>query len=213
MPTRNVPEFFRGSKGTQARPGPRGFVVERVRRSAWFGPRSPATVGSGGRESSSGACSHVRDWALCTNPQTEMLSAEIRQLPSLFLDRARSDGVHDRVAGLVWRQAAEITRAALDQFLSDELTVAQAAAEYGWHPEALRRRVAADTSLNAGRPGQPRVTRATMESIGPGRGPRSPGSLTVPEGSTAEAKDVANLAADRLEDIKKLALRGRSRHG
>ena len=55
VPTRNVPEFFRGSKGTQARPGPRGFVVERVRRSAWFGPRSPATVGSGGRESSSGA--------------------------------------------------------------------------------------------------------------------------------------------------------------
>lgn len=98
---------------------------------------------------------------------------EILQLPDRFRERAETDGAHDRVAGLVWRQAADLVGAAVVELLEELLTVAEAASEYGWSYEALRRRIAAAPELNAGEAGKPLVARATMERLGRGRGPQS----------------------------------------
>lgn len=80
----------------------------------------------------------------------------------------------DRSAAAAYRRAADLLEQRLAEPDADEevLDIASAAAEWGWNPEALRRRIAEDPLLNAGRPGAPRVTRSTMERLGRGRGPR-----------------------------------------
>lgn len=73
---------------------------------------------------------------------------------------------------MAFRESARRVEADLLAHLAEMLPLPEAAAKYAWNYEALRRKVAENPELNAGRPGDPKVTRATMERLGPGRGPR-----------------------------------------
>jgi hypothetical protein len=111
---------------------------------------------------------------------------QFKQLPELFRNRAETDGEHDRVAGFVWRQAAELLEEALRVFLAERLSIPDAALAYGWNYEALRRKVSGNPALNAGTAGDPKVTHDTMLLLGRGRGPRT--------GASAEASSPASEA-------------------
>ena len=141
---------------------------------------------------------------------------QFKQLPELFRNRAETDGEHDRVAGFVWRQAAELVEEALRAFLAERLSIPAAALAYGWNYEALRRKVSGNPALNAGTAGDPRVTNDTMLLLGRGRGPRTGASAaasspvsettvsTEPQGS-ASAQSIQSpeeaVAAARLREI------------
>jgi hypothetical protein len=86
-----------------------------------------------------------------------------------------------------YRDAADLlaSTAAADASLGARLRIAEAAIEFDWNHEALRRRVAGDASLNAGTAGRPLVTRATMLKLGRGRGSRPRTTKSAPAAANA----------------------------
>jgi hypothetical protein len=140
---------------------------------------------------------------------------QLSQLPELFRKRAAADGAYDRVAALVWQQAADLLDEALRATLTEVLTIAQAARAYDWHYEALRRRVSADPALNAGSPGDPRVTHEIMLRLGRGRGPRTKNFEQESRSAPGSAHELATIdalhdpAAERFNEIMVLASRVR----
>lgn len=106
----------------------------------------------------------------------------------------------DASAAAAYRRAADLFERRLAEPEADEevLDIATAAAEWGWNSEALRRRIAGDPSLSAGRPGAPRVTRLTMERLGRGRGPR-PRKVLI-SGESSEIHETTRKALDHAAD-------------
>lgn len=87
------------------------------------------------------------------------------------------------------------------------LPIQRAAREYGWNPEALRRRIASDTQLNAGVPNRPLVSRASMEALGNGRGPRRTAMAKEPAPTSKET--VAKAVESNFAVILENAVKGR----
>lgn len=135
-------------------------------------------------------------------------------------DRARQlDGYQD-AAATAFRESARRLEADLRAQLAELLPLPEAAAKYAWNYEALRRKVAENPELIAGSPGsRPMVTRATMEMLGPGRGPRTIKSGPAAEQGTDEGvctlAQVPRTAApldSRFEGIMRRATASRRRN-
>lgn len=103
-------------------------------------------------------------------------------------ERARQLEGYEDAAATAFRESARRLEADLRAHLAELLPLPVAAARYTWNYEALRRKVAENPELNAGSPGtRPMVTRATMERLGPGRGPRAEKSRPAEEQGADEA--------------------------
>lgn len=115
----------------------------------------------------------------------------LRELPKAFRLKADDLEPYAPPAAVAWREAAEVLEEALEAALDDLLPIAEAADEFGWTYEGLRRRVRADEELNSGAPNAPAVRRRDMLALGRGRGPRTP----------KNASDGAAHPSDKCADI------------
>jgi hypothetical protein len=97
----------------------------------------------------------------------------LERIPQLLRARAADfDGYAEAVSvRKAFIEAADIAEKEIQALQDEVLTIEQAASEFGWSYEALRRRVAGSGELNAGVQGAPRVRRSTMALLGYGRGP------------------------------------------
>jgi hypothetical protein len=119
-----------------------------------------------------------------------MRDLSVEAVPATLREKAAIIEPFNEGGAKAYRDAADIIEAALRSTPDKPLTIAEAAKEYGWNHEALRRRVSGDADLDVGVSGRPLVTHATMAKLGRGRGPRSKASSTRSSNNTDSSKNV-----------------------
>lgn len=133
-------------------------------------------------------------------------------------ERARQLEGYQDAAARAFLEAADRMEADLRAELQEPLSIHAAAAQYGWNYEALRRKVASQPGL---RTSDGRVTRATMEALGEGRGPRAPSPSANADGSVERGGEqeravmhaqlsVENETMTQFDKIKRAATAARS---
>ena len=134
----------------------------------------------------------------------------LQNLQATLRRRALELSSFSPAAAQAFAEAADEAERALTEFLAERLLLSEAAGEYGWTYEGLRRRIAAEPTLAEKHGNGPAtVTRATMSQLGRGRGPRlrRTGAGDPPRSSCAGAAppplksasaDHADEAYDRL---------------
>ena len=90
------------------------------------------------------------------------------ELPAAFRNRANELGalVMPQVLNAL-RECADALDAALAEHGDMLLSVAEAADEWGWSYEGMRRKIVATPGLNAGHPGAPQIHRHDLPRVGP----------------------------------------------
>jgi len=123
----------------------------------------------------------------------------LESLRAEFHDRAVALTDYNEGAATAFRADAGRIDTELNRYLDEPLAIKQAAAEFRWDYEALRRRLRRDSLTRTELNGRRVVTRRTMiEVVGYGRGPRQSRSTGK---ATAEQATPPTLDPDLLATL------------
>jgi hypothetical protein len=140
----------------------------------------------------------------CTKP-----APPLAELPGRFRAEAQRAALYSSVGARVWKWAADEVERAIQAHTEEVLSITDAAAESGWHYEALRKRVVGDADINSGAPGAPAIRRGDLAKLGPPRRRRVVVPRTQPcrEDPVTGSTGGAGPSSSNIERIRRHALR------